>query len=294
MSYIADGHVLSMLVSDGDARPVLICPGRGKCEAWLGYPADECNLLLWFGDDRQSFLEYQNPPYRAAEMPCEIEWYWTGFGEDAELWWRPIEPKQGGKTRTERLKAMITLARHETREDLVIDLLEEFLSDITDIKAQIDAYEQSVAGVFAAIDTALANFGTKVTALEAQIAAGAPPSATEVQGLKDDIAAAQALVAPEQAKVQAADPGAPPAPAKQSVYTFDGDPTTVDTTLWVITQEETTDVPPKRLYTYTGDTAPGDAKGDGIGGVWHHYTGPVQPLGGKAAETSPAGDAPAG
>jgi predicted lipoprotein with Yx(FWY)xxD motif len=48
------------------------------------------------------------------------------------------------------------------------------------------------------------------------------------------------------------------------------------------------------LYTYTGDSAPGDNKGDGInasGGVWHEVTasGTVAPAGGSSSSSSGGG-----
>jgi hypothetical protein len=190
--------------------------------------------------------------------------------------------------RLEKIGAALTRARNQARIDTeVIEIMEVVISIITDIQAQLDQYEQGVAGVFTALDTALTDIAAKITALEQQVAAGGAPDPAEVAAIKQDIANAQAPVAAELAKVQAADPGAqtpppppPPAPSPtgptQSVYTFDGDPTTVDTSQWVLTEWETTETPPRRLYLYTGDHNPGDKNGDGLGGVWHVYEGATQ------------------
>ncbi len=87
-------------------------------------------------------------------------------------------------------------------------------------------------------------------------------------------------------------PPAPPASAK-SVYWVDAG-MAVDTAQWPATTGQTTDVPPKPLYNFAGDTAPGDKKGDGLGGVWHLYTGQVQPVPGPAPGPAPVPPAPAG
>jgi predicted lipoprotein with Yx(FWY)xxD motif len=36
------------------------------------------------------------------------------------------------------------------------------------------------------------------------------------------------------------------------------------------------------LYTYSGDTGPGQTNGEGIGGVWHVVTSDLQPQGGSS------------
>lgn len=65
----------------------------------------------------------------------------------------------------------------------------------------------------------------------------------------------------------------------QAVYTFDGDPSTVDTTVWPASGFETTDTPPRPLFYYSGDNGAGAgvANGDGVANAWHVYTGSVQP-----------------
>jgi hypothetical protein len=53
-------------------------------------------------------------------------------------------------------------------------------------------------------------------------------------------------------------------PGSKSTYTFDGDPSTVDHTEWPDAGKRADGTP---LFTFAGDTAPGDAKG--VGGPWH-------------------------
>lgn len=78
---------------------------------------------------------------------------------------------------------------------------------------------------------------------------------------------------------------APPVPLPKAVYTFDGDPATVDHAEWPDASQKTGDGAP--LFYFSGDTAPGDAKGDGAGGGWHHYSGPTVPAGGTTAAATP-------
>ena len=59
------------------------------------------------------------------------------------------------------------------------------------------------------------------------------------------------------------------------VYTYDGDPTTIDGTSWTAAHEATADGHP--LYHFAHDEAGQPPAGDGLGGVWHLYTGPTQP-----------------
>lgn len=72
-----------------------------------------------------------------------------------------------------------------------------------------------------------------------------------------------------------AQPAAPAAAAvERTVYTFSGtDETAIDHNQWPDAGAVTSDTPPKKLYLFSGDTAPGDVKGDGVGGEWHVYTG---------------------
>lgn len=73
------------------------------------------------------------------------------------------------------------------------------------------------------------------------------------------------------------DPGAPAAPTEddRSLYTFDGDPGTVDPSVWPTAPYTTPDG--AQLYYYSGDTAAGQSNGDGLAGQWHVYVGSTVP-----------------
>lgn len=123
----------------------------------------------------------------------------------------------------------------------------------TDLQAAIDAIPD-----MAGLKAALAELGTAVDSVEALKAAA--------QGL---------LPGP------APTPDPPPAPvaAEQSLYTFSGDPSTVDASVWPASGLETAESTPRLLYTNSGDTAPGDTNGNGADdGAWVLYDGPTQPV----------------
>jgi hypothetical protein len=61
-------------------------------------------------------------------------------------------------------------------------------------------------------------------------------------------------------------------------YTFDGDPSGVDASMWPPTGLETTEAPSRLLYNYRDDQPGGPATADGMNGQWHEYTGPTQPV----------------
>lgn len=88
--------------------------------------------------------------------------------------------------------------------------------------------------------------------------------------------------APADPGTPAPDPAAPdsgtaaPSSDQRSLYVFDGDPSTVDQSVWPLAPVETTDDPPKALYFYAGDTAAGQANGDGLNGQWHLFNGLTQ------------------
>jgi hypothetical protein len=175
---------------------------------------------------------------------------------------------------------------HVTREQLdrALGELNERLDQMeASQQSEIDALTASVTQVATDVATVGADLATASTALQGEIdtlKAGNPAL---------DLSALQAAAAPVDGAVQALDaaakaigglvPTPPPFPViARSVYTFDGDPGAVDTTQWILTAEETTDVPPRALYDYALDVNPGDKLGDGVGGVWHLYSGAVQPV----------------
>lgn len=118
--------------------------------------------------------------------------------------------------------------------------------------------------------------------------ASAPPADPAAAPAPVDPAAATApaSVAPETPGAPAPDaPAAPAAPVAQegrSVYVNDG-AEAPDPSAWPLAPVETTDVPARPLYFYSGDVAPGDHNGDGQGGVWHVYQGPTQPVPGATS-----------
>lgn len=85
----------------------------------------------------------------------------------------------------------------------------------------------------------------------------APPAPTDAPPVVDPNAPPAPPVAPT------------PAPVAKTVYTFDGDPTTVDTNIWGLVGE--TDKG-QGLYTYANDGSPGDQ--NGAGGGWTVYSKP--------------------
>ena len=132
---------------------------------------------------------------------------------------------------------------------------------------------------FSALQTAVYDLGTAVTAVQAEVASLQTDEQPTVDAITEGVTAA---ITNLKALVPA--PPAPPAPdptpiVATSLYTFSGDPTTIDATVWRLAAVETDAVPPVPLYTYSGDTAPGEANGNGLdGGAWALYTGTTQPV----------------
>jgi len=149
------------------------------------------------------------------------------------------------------------------------------------------------------IMTSQENLNTDVTALtdgiaaiEAEVAAlKSQPAAAQldlsgldavVKRVRGDVPAAPAQ-SPAPAEPTPPAPAAPAAPASpaapatpaqpaaphKTLYTFDGDLSTVDHTEWPAAG---TSADGKALYTFAGDTAPGDVKGSS--GPWHQYAAP--------------------
>lgn len=180
---------------------------------------------------------------------------------------------------SEHMRARLQMVRNRgpVQELLeIIEIMEDLImavDAIGELQTQFDDYKNEVATAFAALDTALGNFAAKVNDLANDIAAGAAVDPAKVAALQADIAAAKQVATDEAAKATAADPGA----IAKSVYVVDaGAP--VDTTQWIPTGTQTDETPPRPLYTYVGDTAPGDEKGEGAGGIWHLWTGASQPI----------------
>lgn len=87
-----DGHRITMHARHGGVEGELVCPGEGRCGNWID---GECHIKL-FAEDAgfYDFAEWQKDEgegYREVELPCDIEWMFTGWEDSSELWWRPVE-----------------------------------------------------------------------------------------------------------------------------------------------------------------------------------------------------------
>lgn len=148
----------------------------------------------------------------------------------------------------------------QTRGEMLAEILERQGAIMANLTALTDAVDSLTATVTAV--------EAEVGSLTAAATADQPAIDAATAAIETALTALEKLI---------------PAPvAVASVYTFSGDPavTPIDTTQWIPAKEETTDVPPLSLYTYALDVVNGDKLGDGVGGVWHLYTGPVQPVAG--------------
>lgn len=201
----------------------------------------------------------------------------------------------------ERFRALMHHAHLHGPSDETVELmniLEVVMEAIDTIQVEFDQYKQDVAASFTAVDTTLSNFEAKVTALQTDLQnAGVDP--TKAAALAADIADARSIAQAEIAKVSGSDPGttgtAPtpsPAPtdptppaapvgttapaAEMTLYTTTNDPATIDGTEWPSASVQTTDTPPQNLYTFSGDTSPGEQNGS-TAPNWTVYSGPTQP-----------------
>jgi hypothetical protein len=167
---------------------------------------------------------------------------------------------------------------------------EEFDREIRSIHERIDLMAQIEQSDIDAITAELASAETaiqgEVTALEQQIANGVPASQLDLSGLKaaaDGIAAIPGNVAPSPAPAPVPDPAPAPAPdpapaVAASLYTYGGQVSDIDTSAWPIADVAVAGTG-QSLYTYIGDTAPGDQNGNGLdAGLWTLYTGNTQPV----------------
>ncbi len=157
--------------------------------------------------------------------------------------------------------------------------------------------EASGAATQAQVDAdtaAIAKIGTDLSASVATIQAELDSLHTGNPGI--DLSKLEAALAPLDAQAKAvatlAPQAAPPAPAptpgpaptpepaaQKTPYTFAGDPATVDLNVWPKASIETAEAPPRPLFNYTGDTAPGQQNGANLDrGAWQVYTGATQPV----------------
>lgn len=187
----------------------------------------------------------------------------------------------------------------------ILEILEAILMSIDQMQTEFDDYKGVVVSAFTAIDAALGNFEARVTELTTELQnAGIDPA--KAAALSADIAQARTDATTELAKIGAADPGAAggavagvagsavtgaadtagaptdatgggtTAAVVPTEYLSTLDPATIDLSVWPLSVNETTEEPPRLLYTYTGDTNPGDQNGATVAG-FEVYTGPTQP-----------------
>lgn len=159
------------------------------------------------------------------------------------------------------------------------DLLTTIESEISSLKAQPAAANLDFSGVDKMLsrlkgDAAAAAPPVAAPSALAQQPAGTPaqPAQAPAATPAEPAAAATTPVATDVngAPVQPPAPGEAPAPAK-SRYLYSGDTSAINSGEW---PKAGTTPDGAQLYTYSGDTAPGDAKG--AGGGWNLYAGPVQ------------------
>lgn len=156
-------------------------------------------------------------------------------------------------------------------------------------EAAITALAQRVAdlqNVFttqnAGLQEKLSEADKHITDLETQIAAGGAIDTTALKAalasIKDHADAIAAIAAAPPATTPAAPPPAsaptagPQPVGGKPLYTLSGD-IPIDAN-WTLTDLRT--VSDGLLYTYGPDNPGGPATGDGLGGVWHLYTGDVE------------------
>lgn len=172
------------------------------------------------------------------------------------------------------------------------------LQDLQDAVTELETAEAAEEATLGELVTELKDATDQIASLQAQLAAGNPVSEQDLEDLTNRVAAvtdkanAAVTAAGTQPAPEPPGPDEPPAPgpepepapdaptAERSVYTFDGDPSTIDPQTWTLAQVQTTDEPARPLYLFAGDTAPGDVGGDGVQGLFHVYTGALAPVAG--------------
>jgi len=167
-------------------------------------------------------------------------------------------------------------------------LLSTMENEITSLKAQPAAANLDFSGVDSMLTRLrgdAASAAPPAPPAPAQQPAGTPaqPAQAPAATPAEPAAAATTPVATDVngAPVQPPAPGEAPAPAK-SRYLYSGDTSAINSGEW---PKAGTTPDGAQLYTYSGDTAPGDAKG--AGGGWNLYAGTVQ------AQAPAPGEAPA-
>ncbi len=169
-------------------------------------------------------------------------------------------------------------------------LLSTMENEITSLKAQPAAANLDFSGVDSMLTRLRGDAASAAPPAPAQQPAGTPaqPAQAPAATPAEPAAAATTPVATDVngAPVQPPVPGEQPAPAK-SRYLYSGDTSAINSGEW---PKAGTTPDGAQLYTYSGDTAPGDAKG--AGGGWTLYAElPHPPAPGEAP--APVQQAPA-
>ena len=134
-----------------------------------------------------------------------------------------------------------------------------------DMTALTDALTGALTGLAEAVDATAGRVAAHV--------ADTDSDAAEVAAAVDKIkAATDKLTQIVPTPAPASPPVAAPAAPERTEYVVDPG-VAVDAAEWPVSGSTASDG--RALYFYAGDTAPGDAKGDGLGGVWHVYHDPA-------------------
>lgn len=133
---------------------------------------------------------------------------------------------------------------------------------VTAIEGELDAGVTAIEAEIAALKDA--NPAVDTTALDAAVLALTAGTGSALAGLKTSADAVAAIPPPVVTP--------PPVLAPQAVYEIDGD-VVDDPAQWSSAPFTAADDGGRPLFYFAGDTAGGPANGDGVGGVWHVYTG---------------------
>lgn len=164
---------------------------------------------------------------------------------------------------------------------IVATTVDQLSKDFTDYAAQVGKTFTDLQASIDQLKTELAAAGVTSSTLDALDGQIKTAAAAAVAADPGPVAAPPASPAAAPADPAPAAPAPAPAPT-QTVYQFTGRGA-VDLAIWPLASVQTPDGQP--LYTFSGDTEIGQRSGEGVGGAWHVYTGPTQPV--SAAPPAP-------
>jgi len=146
-------------------------------------------------------------------------------------------------------------------------------------QAQVDADTAAIAKIGTDLSASVATIQTELDSLHTGNPGIDLSKLEAALAPLDAQAKAVATLAP-QAPAPAPTPSPAPVPAQSAtLYTFAGDPATVDLNVWPKASIETAEATPRPLFNYSGDTAPGRQNGANLDrGAWQVYTGATQPV----------------